>query len=195
VLFVGMLYVPIFLQQVQGRSAFVAGLFLVPELLGLVVATAIAGPIIARTGRYKVCPIIGSALSGTGMALMATFTATTPAWVMAAVLAVTGAGVGLGVQVALLAGQNAVDHRYLGVATGALNFFKSIGGAFGAALFGAILTASLADAAPEHAFQTVFLAGVPFTIVAFVLAILMREEPLSEEMIEVAEGKAEAPEY
>jgi len=199
VLFVGMLYVPLFLQQVQHRSAFTAGLFLIPQLLGLVVATAIAGPVIAKTGRYKMYPIIGSVLSGVGMTIIATFTATTPAWLIIAALVLVGAGVGLGIQVALLAGQNAIDYRCLGVATGALNFFKSIGGAFGAALFGAILTATLAGATGlahlEHAFHIVFAAGVPFTIIGLVLAIIMREKPLSEEMIEVAEGKVEVPEY
>jgi sugar phosphate permease len=104
------------------------------------------------------------------------------------------AGIGLFIQVALLAGQNAVEHRYLGVATGALNFFKSIGGAFGAALFGAILTAQT-HAGLTHAFQTVFRWTVPFMVLSFILALLLREKPLSDEMVEVAQGKAEVPEY
>jgi sugar phosphate permease len=99
-----------------------------------------------------------------------------------------GAGVGLFVQVALLAGQNAVEHRHLGAATGALNFFKSIGGAFGAALFGAIL-------AGRGDFHAVFGWTVPFMVLSLVLGLIMREKPLSAEMIEVAEGKVEVPEY
>ncbi|MGD0556306.1 MAG: hypothetical protein ABSA93_15180 [Streptosporangiaceae bacterium] len=106
-----------------------------------------------------------------------------------------GAGIGLFVQVALLAGQNAVNHRYLGTATGALNFFKSIGGAFGAALFGAILTRGLTGGHAVAAYQTVFEWTIPFMAVALVLALVMREEPLSEEMAEIAAGKAEAPEF
>jgi hypothetical protein len=83
----------------------------------------------------------------------------------------------------------------LGVATGTLNFVKSIGGSLGAALFGAILTAGLTHGAPTYAFRTVFFWTVPCMAVAFVSALAMRERPLSEEMIGVAEGKVEVPEY
>jgi MFS family permease len=100
---------------------------------------------------------------------------------------VAGAGIGLFVQVALLAGQNAADYRDLGSATGALNFFKSVGGAVGAALFGAILA--------HGSYHAVFGWTVPFMGLAFVLALVMPEKPLSTEMIEVAEGKVEVPEY
>ena len=101
------------------------------------------------------------------------------------------------VQVALLAGQNAVEYRHLGTATGALNFFKSLGGAFGAALFGAILAApcGLADGHGVHAYQAVFTWTIPFMGLAFILALIMREKPLSEEMVQVAEAKVEVPEY
>jgi hypothetical protein len=64
VLFVAMLYVPLFLQTVQGKSPFTAGLYVIPMLVGLVAATAVAGPVIARTGRYKIFPVIGSVLTG-----------------------------------------------------------------------------------------------------------------------------------
>jgi hypothetical protein len=94
--------------------------------------------------------------------------------VLAAVLVVTGAG--------------------LGVATGALNFFKTMGGAFGAALFGAILAAQLDGRPPgtpgyRHGFQTVFLWTVPFMVLALILAVAMPEQPLSQQMREVAAGK------
>jgi hypothetical protein len=85
------------------------------------------------------------------------------------------------------------------VATGALNFFKSLGGAFGAAIFGAILTAELAGvtgtAHPAHAFAVLFGWTVPFVAVALLLALVMKEKPLSEEMIDVAAGTADVAEY
>jgi len=199
VLFVAMLYVPEFLQAVQHRPAFTAGLFDIPLLVGLVLATALAGPQIARTGRYKLYPVIGSALTGASMWVLSLAGPHTSALAIIAPLVTAGAGIGFGVQVALLAGQNAVAHRYLGVATGALNFFKSIGGALGAALFGALLAAGLGTAparlAYVPAFDAVFRWTVPFMGLALVLALVMREKPLSEEMIEVAQGTAEAPEY
>jgi preprotein translocase subunit SecG len=96
----------------------------------------------------------------------------------------------------LLAGQNAAEYRHLGAATGTLNFFKSVGGAFGAALSGAVLAHALsAGGTAAAAYQSVFFWTVPFMALALILALLMPEKPLSEEMIEVAEGKAEVPEY
>jgi EmrB/QacA subfamily drug resistance transporter len=199
VLFVAMLYMPLFEQTVQHRSAFTAGLFDIPLLVGLVAATALAGPQISRTGRYKMYPVIGAVLTGVSMGLLSLAGQHTGVVAIAAVMTVAGAGIGFFVQVAMLAGQNAVEHRYLGVATGALNFFKSIGGALGAAVFGAILAAAL-PAVPTtaryvSAFAAVFRWTVPFMALALVLALVMREKPLSEEMIEVAKGEAEVPEY
>lgn len=202
VLFVGMLYVPQFLQSVQHYSAFVSGLFLIPMLLGLIAATAVAGPLITKTGHYKIYPIIGSALTGVSMWVLSLITATTAAWAIIIPIVFVGAGIGLLIQVALLAGQNAAEYRDLGTATGALNFFKSVGGAFGAALFGAILASMLTDLGSHTtanevagAFGTVFFWTLPFLALSFVLALLMREKPLSEEMVQVAEGKVEVPEY
>jgi EmrB/QacA subfamily drug resistance transporter len=194
VLFVGTLYVPLFMQTVGHHSAFVAGLYDIPLLVGLIAATAVAGPVIARTGRYKVFPVIGAVLTGASMWVVSLAGAGTPAVGVIVPLFFAGAGIGLFIQVALLAGQNAVEHRYLGAATGALNFFKSIGGAFGAALFGAILTAGMPTGA-VHAFHTVFLWTVPFMALSLILAIVMRERPLTEEMIEVAQGRTDVPEY
>ncbi|MFD5626656.1 MDR family MFS transporter [Streptomyces sp. NPDC127072] len=199
VLFVGMLYVPLFLQDVQHRSAFSAGLFVIPLLVGLVIAAMVSGPAISKTGRYKIYPVTGSVLTGIAMWFVSRADQETSALALIVPLFFAGVGIGFFVQVSLLAGQNAVDYKYLGVATGALNFFKSIGGAFGGALFGAILTAQLAHGTGTshtvHAFHTVFLWTVPFMALAFVLSLAMKEKPLSEEMIQVAEGKVEAPEY
>jgi MFS family permease len=200
VLFVAMLYIPAFLQAVQHKSAFTAGLYVIPLLVGLVVATAVAGPLIARTGRYKHYPVLGAVLTGASMWGLSLAGAGSPAWAVIVPLVFAGAGVGLFVQVSLLAGQNAAEYRDLGAATGALNFFKSVGGAFGAALFGAILAHALpgGPALPGQtvaAYQAVFAWTTPFMAIAFVLALLMPEKPLSREMIEIAEGKVEVPEY
>jgi MFS family permease len=188
VLFVAMLYVPLFLETEQHASAFTAGLYVIPLLVGLVAAAMISGPIISKTGRYKIYPIVGAVLTGVSMYALSRADASTGALALIVPLVAAGAGVGFFVQVSLLAGQNAAEYRDLGVATGALNFFKSIGGALGAALFGAILDAT-------HSFHTVFLWTVPFAVVALIAALAMREKPLSEEMMLVADGTVEAPEY
>jgi EmrB/QacA subfamily drug resistance transporter len=201
VLFVPLLYIPEMREQVYGDSAFTAGLFVIPLMVGIVVSTMTAGQLIPKNGRYKLYPVIGSVLTGTSMYLISRFTETTPAAWMLVLLFIAGAGLGLFVQVALLAGQNDVAGSDLGVATGALNFSKTLGGAIGSAVFGAILFAGFhRESAPSVAtyvlaYHKVFLWTVPFMIVSFVLAMIMREKPLSEEMVEVVEGKIEVPEY
>jgi EmrB/QacA subfamily drug resistance transporter len=195
VLFTAMLYVPQLMQTVHHYSAFSSGLFMIPLLVGLIGATGISGNVISKTGRYKIFPVIGAILSGGGMYLMSTITATTPVWLLAVLLVVVGIGLGFFVQVSILAGQNAVEYRHLGVATGALNFFKTLGGAFGAALFGTILTANLGGPDVLPAFGTVFFWTVPFMALALVLSLVMKENPLSDEMADVASGKVEVLEY
>jgi EmrB/QacA subfamily drug resistance transporter len=198
VLFVPLLYIPEMRQQVYGDSAFVAGLFVIPLLVGIVLATIVSGEVIARSGRYKIFPVLGAFLAGVPLYLLSLFTAATPGIWMAALLAVAGAGIGLFVQVALLAGQNDVAPADLGVATGALNFAKTLGGALGAAVFGAILTASLRGpgrADYVSAYHHVFFWTVPLMVISLILALVMREKPLSQDMLQVVEGKVEVPEY
>ncbi|WP_414170376.1 MDR family MFS transporter [Streptoverticillium reticulum] len=184
-LFAGMLYVPMFLQTVQHKSAFAAGLFIVPLLLGLVAAAVLSGPLITRTGRYKLYPVVGAVLVGASMAFLGRAGQSTSASALIVPLTVAGVGIGFFVQVCLLAGQNALDHEHIGVATGVLNFFRTLGGAFGAALFGAVLAAGLHSRRPSpaesaQAFRAVFLWAVPFMMLALVLALVMREEPLRD---------------
>jgi EmrB/QacA subfamily drug resistance transporter len=200
VLFAGLIYVPELMQFVYHYTSFEAGLFLIPMLVGLIGGAGLSGSLISRTGHYKIFPIMGAAACGAGFLGISLLTATSPAWIVAVLLIPAGLGIGFFVQVSVLAGQNSVDQSALGVATGALNFFKTMGGAFGAALFGAILAAQLAGHAATvnsylSGFRTVFEWTVPFMIVALILAIVMPAEPLSEQMRLVAAGQAEIPEY
>ncbi|SMB96914.1 alpha/beta hydrolase fold domain-containing protein [Deinococcus hopiensis] len=173
-------YTPLFLHVVHHRSTFTARLSPVPPCIGLIAATAIAGAV----------------PTGGGMALLSLCGPHTSVPALPARLPLIGAGLGFLVQVSLLAGQNAVQRRLLGVATGALNSFGRTGGALGASLFGTILTVQLnsSPAAPA-AFHTLFLWTVPFTGPALFLALALPEEPLSEKVRDVASGKAQAAEY
>jgi EmrB/QacA subfamily drug resistance transporter len=200
VLFAGLIYVPGLMQYVYHRTSFEAGLFLIPMLVGLIGGAMVSGSVISRTGHYKMFPVIGAVLAGAGLFSIGLAAAASPAWLVAVLLVPAGIGIGFFVQVSVLAGQNAVDQPVLGVATGALNFFKTLGGAFGAAVFGAILAARLSGHAATargylSGFQAVFHWTLPFMIAALILAIIMREEPLSEQMREVAAGNAQIPEY
>jgi len=200
-LFVGMLFVPLLLQNVFGLTAFAAGSSIVPLLLGLIVATMVTGGVISRTGRYKIFPIVGAVLTSAGLYAFSRVDTGTSMCAMLIWLSMMGMGIGCFIQVTVLAGQNAVEHKDLGVATGALNFFKTLGGAAGSAVFGAVLAAAYAQLpgpGPEHAvhaFQQVFLWSMPLMGMALILAILLPEKPLSEEAMQIAEGKIEVPEY
>src|ERR1019366_7071637 len=96
--------------------------------------------LVTRWGRYKVFPILGTALMTIGAYLMSLIGQTTGAWVMAGYMFVFGAGLGLIMQVLVVAVQNAVSYEDLGVATSSATFFRMIGGSFGTAVFGAIYT-------------------------------------------------------
>lgn len=201
VLFVGMLFAPLMLQTVFGLSALAAGAGIVPLLAGLIAATAVSGALIARNGRYRIFLLAGAVLGALGLGALARTGLDTPLWAILAALAVTGAGVGFFIQVVVLAGQNTVRMADLGVATGALNFFKTYGGAAAGAVFGALLAARL-PAGPHAsaaqvlaAFRAVFSWAVPLMLLAFLLALQLRETPLSHTVIDIAEGRLDVPEY
>ena len=138
-----LIFVPLFLQVVNGASPTRSGLLLTPLMLGLIVGSVGAGRAISRTGRYKVFPVVGTAVMTLGLFLLSTFDAHTSRVVQFAFMAVVGLGIGLVMQVLVLAVQNAVDAKDLGVATSASTFFRSMGGAFGVAIFGSIFNSRL----------------------------------------------------
>ena len=149
-LFGGVVFLPLFLQVVTGVSATASGLLILPLTAGMVAGSVGSGRLTTATGRYKVYPVAGSALTAVGMALLSLMTAETPFWIGSLQMAVLGLGVGMVMQVSLLAIQNAVDYRDLGVATSSAQFFRSLGGSFGVALFGAIMNARLLAELPAH---------------------------------------------
>lgn len=199
VLFVGMLYIPMYLQGVGHLSETKAGLYIIPILLGVVISSVVSGGLISKIGKYKIYPVLGAIMNCIALFGISSMTEHINSLVIIGWTLLLGLGIGLIIQVALLSGQNAVSYKFLGSATGTLNFFKSIGGAFGAAIFGAILTLTLKDAATVHnmvaGYQTLFKWAIPFTILSFVLGLVMKEKPLSDEMMKIADGSEEAPEY
>jgi EmrB/QacA subfamily drug resistance transporter len=141
--FGGVVFLPLFLQAVLGASAAESGLLLLPLMMGVVVTSIGSGRIIARTGRYRWWPVAGMALCAIGMLLLSRMGPSTSRAYASVSMAVLGLGIGSVMQVLVLAVQNAVEHRDLGAATSAANFFRSIGGTFGTAAFGAIFSARL----------------------------------------------------
>jgi EmrB/QacA subfamily drug resistance transporter len=137
-LFGAVTYLPLYLQIVKGVSPTRSGLQLTPLMLGLLVTSILSGNLITRWGKYRIFPIIGTAVVTVGMILLSRLGVGTSLWTAALDMIVLGLGLGMVMQVLVLAVQNAVDYKYLGVATSGSTMFRSIGGSIGVSLFGAI---------------------------------------------------------
>lgn len=144
-MFGAIVYLPTYLQVVHGVSASTSGLLLLPLMGGVLSASILSGQLIARIGRYKVFPVTGTAVITVGMWLLSGLQAGTTYVVASLYMAVVGLGIGMVMQVLVLAAQNGLGYRYLGVSTSLVSFFRSMGGAFGTALLGAVLTSRLSS--------------------------------------------------
>ncbi len=144
-MFGAIIYLPLYLQVVQGATPTMAGLQMIPMMIGMLTNTILSGRLISKTGRYKPFPIIGMALAVVGMLLLAQIAVDTPYWKIAIAMLVLGSGLGNVMQVLVIAVQNSVHPREMGVATSGTTFFRAIGGTFGTAVFGAIMTSQLAS--------------------------------------------------
>jgi EmrB/QacA subfamily drug resistance transporter len=131
-------YLPTYLQVVRGASPTGSGLDLLPLMAGLLVTSIGSGLLISKWGRYKIFPIMGTAVMAVGLYLLSLLDLTTSMLTISLFLVVLGLGLGSVMQVLVIAVQNAVPHSELGVATSGATFFRSIGGSFGTAIFGAI---------------------------------------------------------
>jgi MFS family permease len=137
-------YLPVFFQIVHDESPTASGLQLLPLLGGLIIFSTLSGVLITRTGRYRIFPILGTGLIAVGLALLSLLEVDTSSVVGGLYMFVLGVGLGCVMQVLVLIVQNSVPHSELGVATSAATFFRSIGGSFGTAIFGAIFSNVLA---------------------------------------------------
>lgn len=177
-------YVPLFLQTVDGLSPTKSGLYLTAMMAGMVLMMTVSGQIIARTGHFRFFPIAGTAVFTTGLFFLATVSEQTPAFLLEALLFALGSGLGMVMQVLVVAVQGAVDRRHLGAATSAMTFSRSIGASFGVAVLGAIF----ANALPHDALRTayavalhpVFLAAGAAGVIAFLITLTMPRHVLGE---------------
>lgn len=142
-LFGSVTFLPLFLQTVVGASATNSGLLLAPFMSGVVIANVVAGRITSKTGRYKPWPIAGMGAAILGTFLLTRLDVNATRMQASLPMIVLGLGLGMVMPIMFLAVQNSVEHRDLGAATSAVNFFRSIGGTFGVALFGAIFASTL----------------------------------------------------
>lgn len=149
VMFGAIIYLPLYLQLVDGVSAMVSGLLMIPLMLGFLSTSILSGQIVSRTGRYKLFPIIGSTLAIFGMFLLTHLGLHTSHVTMSLYVIVLGAGMGMTMNIMVLATQNAVPPTQIGTATAGVTFFRSLGGAFGTSLFGAVFIAGLTRWIPQ----------------------------------------------
>lgn len=206
-MFGALVYLPLYLQIVQGVSATQSGLLLIPLMIGLLTMSIVSGRIISKVGRYKIFPILGSFILLTGMLLLTTLDASTPKWQYLGFFFVLGLGIGSIMQVIVLVVQNDADPKNLGVATSSANFFRSVGGSVGTAVLGTVFLTSLNHHLPSasakvksldpsavsnlpleaqtvittafsKALSTAFTTSAVITLVVIVLAFVLPEKPL-----------------
>jgi EmrB/QacA subfamily drug resistance transporter len=142
-MFGGIVCIPLYLQIVKGATPTEAGLQMVPMTAGIMIASIVSGQLISRSGRYKVFPIIGTALVVVGLLLFSRVTADTELWKTMLVMFLFGYGLGNCMQPLVLAIQNAVPPRDIGVATSSATFFRQMGGTLGVAVFLSVLFSSV----------------------------------------------------
>ncbi|HSX07675.1 MAG TPA: MDR family MFS transporter [Candidatus Saccharimonadales bacterium] len=225
VMFATIIYLPEYQQLVRGYSATASGLLGLPLVGGLLVASIVSGRLVSKIGRYRFLPIFGTIVMTIGLWLFSHITMITNEVILALWMVVVGLGLGSFMQIMSLAVQNSVERKDMGTATSAVTFFRSIGSSFGAAIFGAILTARLTHhvvqlvgpgsegiaqglqksanqlgtlpPATIHkvlqafalAFHDLFLWAIPFSIIALVVALFLKETPLRTTVKQEAEGE------
>ncbi|WP_430783023.1 MDR family MFS transporter [Actinoplanes sp. G11-F43] len=138
-MFGGLMTVPLYLQIVKGSTATEAGLQMIPFVVGIMTGSIISGQLISRTGRYRIFPIVGSVFMVIALFLFSLVGADTPLWRTMLVMVLMGLGLGSNMQPMITAVQNAVSPRQIGTATGAVTFFRSMGGTLGTAVFLSVL--------------------------------------------------------
>ncbi|MGW5364330.1 MFS transporter [Actinopolymorpha pittospori] len=143
VMFGALAYLPLFLQVVHGVSPAMSGIHLLPMVLGLLCTSVASGQVISRTGRYKVFPIVGTATITAGLFLCSRLDEHSSTLATSLSFLVLGAGLGMVMQVLITIVQNAVAYADLGAATSGATFSRSMGGAFGTSVFGAVFSNQL----------------------------------------------------
>ncbi|MFG2871645.1 MDR family MFS transporter [Streptomyces sp. NPDC048338] len=142
-------FLPQYLQFARDRSSTASGLLLLPLMLGMIVVQLVTGRIIARTGRYRIYPVLGGAVMTAGALLLLTLDADTPVAAASALTLVLGAGLGFLMQSTLLITMSSADPRDMGAASGTVNLVRTIGGSLGVATLGAVFASHLSGTDPD----------------------------------------------
>lgn len=182
-LWAGIFFIPLFVQEVIGLSPTAAGLVLIPLMMGAAVGTLIAGAAAERTGRVREWPMIGAVLMTVGMVLLATVGPGTSALMTGVWGMLLGSGVGFIMQPSLLAAQNSAPIADIGVSTSTVIVARTLGSSIAVPVFGGILNAGLAGRPKDpvvfaQAIPKVFVVSIPLAVVSIVMAVRLPERPL-----------------
>ncbi|MGW8884847.1 MDR family MFS transporter [Streptomyces sp. NPDC055749] len=156
-----MIFLPTYLQYVDGDSATLSGVRTLPLVVGLLIASIFSGNVVSKTGQYRVFPIVGTLIIALGMYLLSRMGPETGVWLESVFMLVLGLGIGLAMQVLTIAVQNTVDYSDLGTATSGVTFFRTLGSAFGTAVFGTIYANALRPNLAEGVAQATRAGGDP----------------------------------
>ncbi|MFE7108781.1 MDR family MFS transporter [Streptomyces sp. NPDC057575] len=159
-----MIFLPTYLQYVDGDSATLSGVRTLPMVLGLLVASIFSGNVVSKTGQYRIFPIIGSLIMAVGLYLLSRMGPGTGVWLESLYMLVLGVGIGLAMQVLTIAVQNTVDYADLGTATSGVTFFRTLGSSFGTAVFGTIYANALKPNLTEGVAAAARAGGDPATL-------------------------------
>ncbi|MEV6345104.1 MDR family MFS transporter [Actinoplanes sp. NPDC051851] len=180
-MFGGLMTVPLYLQIVKGSSATMAGLQMIPFVAGIMSGSIVSGQLISKTGRYKIFPVIGSVCMVIALFLFSLIGADTPLWRTMLIMVLMGYGLGSNMQPTITAVQNAVSPREIGVATGAVTFFRSMGGTLGTAVFLSVLfnvlPGKISDAYATASKTPEFIASI-------------QADPSQQQVVEAAGGSS-----
>ncbi|MFC9247912.1 MDR family MFS transporter [Streptomyces sp. NPDC057136] len=161
-----MIFLPTYLQYVDGDSATLSGVRTLPMIVGLLIASIFSGNVVSKTGQYRVFPIVGTLIIALGMYLLSGMGPDTGVWLESVYMLVLGLGIGLAMQVLTIAVQNTVDYSDLGTATSGVTFFRTLGSAFGTAVFGTIYANALRPNLAEGVAQAARAGGDPAVLAA-----------------------------
>ncbi|MFE6974903.1 MDR family MFS transporter [Streptomyces sp. NPDC057682] len=156
-----MIFLPTYLQYVDGDSATLSGVRTLPMVVGLLAASIFSGNVVSKTGRYRVFPIVGSLVMALGLFLLSRMGPDSGVWLESLYMLVLGLGIGLSMQVLTIAVQNTVDYADLGTATSGVTFFRTLGSSFGTAVFGTIYANALGPHLRDGIAEAVRAGGDP----------------------------------
>jgi EmrB/QacA subfamily drug resistance transporter len=144
-MFGALAYIPLFIQGVIGSSATNSGLVLMPMMIAMTIASVISGQVMSRLGRYRILGTAGLAVMAAGMYLLAQMDVNATNFIARRNMVIMGIGLGMSLPLFMLAVQNAVPHRLMGISTSTMQFLRLIGGTMGVAIMGSMINSTLAS--------------------------------------------------